>query len=66
MTAAAIWSILETAVMISVERWAARYHAVYRPHKVGGAVGKPARLVFSGRRKVLVEIPFALKGVPLP
>ena len=27
---------------------------------------KPAKLVYSGRRTVLIEVPFTLKDVPLP
>ena len=35
----------------------------YRPEEGQNA---PARFVYSGRRVVLVEVPFTLKNVPLP
>ena len=39
------------------------FTAVYKPAK--GAVAEPSKLVFTGRKAVLVNIPFALKNVPL-
>src|SRR5262245_4827678 len=39
------------------------YTLHYQPRKDQGV---PARFVFSGRRTVLIEVPFVLKDVPLP
>jgi hypothetical protein len=39
------------------------YTLHYQPRK---DQGEPARFVFSGRRTVLIEVPFVLKDVPLP
>jgi hypothetical protein len=33
---------------------------------LGKKHGRPAKLVYSGRTYVLVEVPFVLKDVPLP
>jgi hypothetical protein len=39
------------------------YELVYQPRK---GQGEPARLAFCGHKSVAIDIPFALKNVPLP
>src|SRR5262249_44514774 len=38
-------------------------HLVFQPQK---DQGRPARLVYSGRQKTTIKVPFTLRNVPLP
>jgi hypothetical protein len=53
----------EQRIVATGNGWAQEYHLTYSPHQ---GQGDPVRLVYTGPRIVTLEVPFALKDVPLP